>query len=148
MSDEIVTEEESLRARLRQEEVEGARLAAEKARIEKLLGADTSSRVWLVGVAISLVVAGLGFGASSVMGARRAARLRLLQEERAQAELVEEERKLDDCRHAELVARLALSECAARRPLGRSPSNPLDPSPPTRTPPCNCQAGDPLCSCL
>jgi hypothetical protein len=149
MSDPHASSEESLRERLRGAADEARRLSAEKARLERELAAGSTSRGWIAGIVVSMVVAGLGFGASAVMTTQRAARLRQLEEEQARLELAFEQTKLRDCQQKEIALKRELQACTPHRPLGRSPSNPLDPAPrPRPGQPCACQPGDPLCSCL
>jgi hypothetical protein len=145
MSEPLAAEEDSLRARLGRAEKEGVRLSTEKARVAKLLAPGPTASVWSVGLAVSMVVGGLGFGASWAMASQRATREEQLWQQRLKAELVEEQRKLNECKLTELDAQRALQKCWERSPLGNMPSDPLPGPPPS---PCRCQAGDPLCSCL
>jgi hypothetical protein len=146
MSDPLAAEEDALRVRLRQAEDEGVRLSAEKARVARLLAPRPASGGWLAGLAVSMVVSGLGFGASWAMASQRATEESKRQQAALKAETVEAQRKVNECKLTELAAKRALHDCLARSPLGLPPPDPLDPGP--LRPRCTCQPADPLCSCL
>jgi hypothetical protein len=145
MSDPLAAEEDALRVRLRRAENEGVRLSTEKARVARLLAPRPASRGWLAGLAVAIVVGGLGFCASWVMAVQRQVTERERQAAVLKAEAVEERRRVNECKLTEVDAKRALRECRARNPLGPAPSDPLVQKP---KPPCTSQAGDPLCSCL
>lgn len=157
MAPPVVSEEESLRERLRLAAEEATRLANERVRIEAQLAASPRSRVWLVGLVVSGVLGAFGVAAARTFETRRMAERQLLEERHLAQAAAREELALAECHGKEVEARRALDECEVSRVLSRLKNGPIrdiasEPdSPitaPRRSPTCRCQVGDPLCSCL
>lgn len=141
------TEPEDLRAELQRAEANAARLEAENVGIESLLRRPRLASLWvLVPIGAMLIAATtghlIGGAAAHKEGAARAAA-----QDRT-AWLAHERSVTADCTKSYQRARAELIACARAREALPDPPPAVEPPPVVPHPPCRCQAGDPLCSCL
>jgi hypothetical protein len=141
--------EEDLRDTLRRAEERIRDLRQENATLERSLLRPTAVRSATVATVVAALLAGtLAYVGGSNFGDVRAARERDLAELTHGARMTGERTVIDACKLSLQKTTSDIDGCKAERDellqrlRDRAAANP------TRTPPCNCQAGDPLCSCL
>ena len=142
MSGAEETDKESLQERLKRAEREGERLAARRAELEASIASHGKSKAWVVGLVASAVLGVVGFAASSMRETRRIERQRLFEEEKYVRDLTDSEQS---CELSRAQVKLELMNCGLAATSFRLTRPPPGPS---NRPPCTCEAGDPLCSCL
>jgi hypothetical protein len=137
------------REELRAAEERIAQLREENATLQRQVVKPTGLRNWTIA---ALLAAGLT-GASGFVVADRAGRDRTTRELESGAR--EHSRRLDEqvaatvaCKLSVQKATLEFATCEEARSRTRPPPSAPSPRPPPRQPPCACEAGDPLCSCL
>ncbi len=137
--------EELERAEARVRELREANAALEG----KLLRPSAFRTATLVTMLASLLLGAAAYGVGALLGQRRAARDGAAAEAAHAARMADERVILDACRLSSEKVKLDLDRCAKNRDELNELVRDREPKPSPRSmPPCMCQAGDPLCSCL
>jgi hypothetical protein len=146
---ETTSEPEALREELRRAEVRLTMLRAANAALEqRLLKSSGLRRTGLATVAAALLVGMFAHAVGGRLGAAQAAHERALAVEAHRLRVADRSVIVDACRAS--VARIsgATDRCKSERDELRQRLRDRVTTRPDKAPPCNCQPGDPLCSCF
>jgi hypothetical protein len=137
--------EELERAEARLRELRDSNAALEA----KLLRPSAFRTAALVTMLAGLLLGTATYRVGAIRGERRASRDGAAAEAAHAARMADERIILDACRLATEKVKLDLQRCAKDRDELNELVRDRQPKPsPRETPPCTCQVGDPLCSCL
>jgi hypothetical protein len=143
-----MTENEDLRDTLRRAEERIRDLRQGNATLERSLLRPTALRSATVATVVAAMLAGsLAYVGGSNLGDVRAARERDLAEQTHLAHMVSERTGIDACKLSLQKTTSDIDGCKAERDELLQRLRERAGVNPSRTPPCTCQAGDPLCSC-
>ena len=150
MTSETTDVASQLREELERADARVRELRESNAALEgKLLRPSALRTATLVTMLASLFLGIAAYGVGMMLGERRAARDGAAAEAAHAARMADERIILDACRLSTEKVKLDLQRCAKDRDELNELVRDREPRPPPRgTPPCRCQAGDPLCSCL
>lgn len=139
-----------LREELERAEARVRELRESNAALEaKLLRPRAFRTAALVTMLAGLLLGTITYRVGAILGERRAARDSAAAEAAHAARMADERMILDTCRLSTEKVKLDLQRCAKDRDELNDLVRDRQPKPaPRATPPCMCQAGDPLCSCL
>ena len=149
-SPETIIDPSLLREELERAEARVRELRESNAALEgKLLRPTGFRTAGLATVAGALIAATAAYWAGAKLGDTRAARESELAEQRHALRMADQRIIVDACRLSTEKAKLEVDRCTSDRDELRQRARDREPDAPRHpTPPCACQAGDPLCSCL